>query len=244
MNYPEFQSNYNMYLYKYFSLFFLVFLFSGIQAQESEELDDEQDFLVPKMSVFVTPTSLLPIPIGAIQFGFEHRLKKEKNAMYYELGYLIPSNPEATGPYDLKGMRLRAAYKRYLPIPRRTFNHFLSIQYYFQQEAWDLDGWFLVEESTFERYFDYKKNVYHNGVLLLFGGQRVGRNRSRFTMGWQFGLGAKVRTVINKGVPNGAEAINDNDQFINIIRANDPEDSGTSLRPTGHLSLRLGYIIK
>ncbi len=215
--------------------------FGYIETYDGEAIDS---FRIPKMTLLISPTSFLPLPLGAIQFGFEHRFDSPKNAMHHELGIFHPMNLSYQSYYDLLGFRIRSGYRRYLPKPRRKGNLFVGTQYFFQYESWDLDGWFDRLGNSYQEYFIYEKKVVSNGLLAIFGGNRIASKGRRFLIDWQVGLGMKYRTVDNKGVPDDAEAVDERDFLINVFLSDENEESGSLFLPTGHISFKFGYILK
>ncbi len=230
---------------RYNFLFLFFFLSFSYQVSGQEVISvDKNAFRTPEMSIFFTPTSMIPFPLSSLQFAFEKRFSNPKNAIHADLGYLLPLNPDTySGPHDMFGFRLRAAYRRYLVEPRRIGNFFISGQYFYQLESWNATGWFEFLDGEYRQQFDYTKNVSSNGLFVLFGAQRVGKYESRFTMDWQVGLGARARTVVNKGVPEDGDAI-DNGDFLTIFRLDDTENEKTQILPAFHTTFKIGYIIK
>ncbi|MGB1217850.1 MAG: hypothetical protein ACPG5P_08225, partial [Saprospiraceae bacterium] len=133
---------------------------SSLTAQEveQEEIVIELDsFIVPQM-VWKWSFSSLAAIHPALQFGFEHRLKNKKHALYYELGTFIPYNGQQNSLYPVYGFRLRNEYRFYLRKARRTRNNFLGFVYMPQLKFNNNERYIEREGGQYSQRFKFREN--------------------------------------------------------------------------------------
>jgi hypothetical protein len=222
----------------------------GASAQEyryteREVIIERDSFIVPKMALKFSPTSLYPLVNPSLQFAFEHRFE-ETRAMQYELGVLLPYDIQFFERLEGGGFRARVEYRKYLSEISRTGNFFIGGQYLFQEEFRPMSDWIWRADGGYEEFFEYKKNVMSHGALFVVGSNRTGRNGRRFLFEWSTAIGLRARTVFNNGLPSDATI--ESDAFFPFLEAmvniNSSEPAGTLIIPTMQFSLKFGAVLK
>ncbi len=224
--------------------FLFIRLFAFGQSNDTDTLENE---VIPaKLELKYAPFEMLPLPLPSFQWGIEHRLENPRHSFLHELGWLFPfpHNLFNSEYQDMQGIRLRSGYRHYLVEPRLGFNFYVSGTYTSQFETWDLQDWFDIDNGAYQRFFDYRKNVWSNGLVASVGSYRVGKFR-KMSAEWELGIGGRVRSVFNKDVPSGATGTNvTNNPFANQFNPTEAERSISTFSPIFLFTFRMGFILK
>ncbi len=218
----------------------------GVEEETREIIIERDSFIIPKMVLKWSFSSLANIH-PALQFGFEHHLKKREHALYHELGAFIPYDGIENSLYPMYGFRIRSEYRHYLRKPRRTRNNFLGFVYMPQLKFNDNDAEVAREGGEYFQRFEFRENYLTNKLLFTYGANRVGREGKKVFFEWAVSAGIQTRTVFITGLPNGVETNFGRESFFPAffnLESDDLEPEGTKLHGYISFSLRIGRVLK
>ncbi|MDH5475027.1 MAG: hypothetical protein OEX22_04990 [Cyclobacteriaceae bacterium] len=244
----------------------------SLRTQNSNNEEVEKiNYVIPKLTIKISPLHFVsdhPFNLfPSYNIGIEHRLKKESNSLYHEVGVIghrAGISPEKILSYLTNseigtfrndevisniGFRVREQIRSYFFRGEKVFIFLGAEASYFYQDT-EVGEWAWINDQFggYERYIIYNQIRKNIGINPVFGfsyfskKEESSKSKKRLSADLYFGFGFNFVVKENRNVPSGVSTWFDSGLYIFDDFSGNNTD-GRFFTPNITLGFKVGYII-